>query len=146
MDLDGSWKPPESWPESSPPLPGWVRLSDGTWYDPAQQASSTESVVGQDTVAEADVSDLSTTPASRPVPDTAAGATSEPQVSVTPPSPPSTQTEAPARTLQFSETQAVVQPTVEDDQILERAIRAAIIAGVLAAAIGIGLGLLLAAL
>jgi len=34
MDLDGDWKPPEQWPESSPPLPGWIRKSDGLWMAP----------------------------------------------------------------------------------------------------------------
>lgn len=35
MDLDGQWNPPEQWPESTPPLPGWVRASDGSWGPPS---------------------------------------------------------------------------------------------------------------
>lgn len=38
MDLDGQWKPPEEWPESSPPLPGWVRDAEGRWSEPALSA------------------------------------------------------------------------------------------------------------
>lgn len=34
MDLDGQWNPPEEWPESNPPLPGWTRGPDGLWSDP----------------------------------------------------------------------------------------------------------------
>lgn len=34
MDVEGQWQPPENWPESSPPLPGWVRTADGTWTAP----------------------------------------------------------------------------------------------------------------
>ena len=34
MDLEGMWNPPETWPESSPPLPGWVRGPDGKWSAP----------------------------------------------------------------------------------------------------------------
>lgn len=39
MDLDGQWKPPEEWPESSPPLPGWIRDADGRWCEPAPSDS-----------------------------------------------------------------------------------------------------------
>lgn len=35
MDLEGSWNPPEDWPETSPPLPGWVRGESGSWSGPA---------------------------------------------------------------------------------------------------------------
>ena len=31
MDLEGGWNPPETWPEPSPPLPGWIRSVDGRW-------------------------------------------------------------------------------------------------------------------
>ncbi len=34
MDLDGKWRPPEEWPENTPPLPGWVIGEDGTWSAP----------------------------------------------------------------------------------------------------------------
>ena len=34
MDPAGGWKPPEQWPESTPPIPGWVRSSNGLWSEP----------------------------------------------------------------------------------------------------------------
>ncbi len=34
MDQSGVWNPPEMWPESSPPLAGWVRKRDGRWGPP----------------------------------------------------------------------------------------------------------------
>ena len=39
MDLDGEWNPPELWPESSPPLPGWNRSDDGTWIAPLEESA-----------------------------------------------------------------------------------------------------------
>jgi len=36
MDLDGQWKPPQLWPESTPPLPGWLRSADGRWFSPSE--------------------------------------------------------------------------------------------------------------
>ena len=36
MDPEGAWNPPELWPESSPPLPGWVRGADGRWSAPSE--------------------------------------------------------------------------------------------------------------
>jgi hypothetical protein len=38
MDLEGQWNPPEEWPESSPPLPGWTRCVDGLWTEPVEGA------------------------------------------------------------------------------------------------------------
>jgi len=35
MDVEGVWNPPELWPESSPPLPGWTRDERGHWREPA---------------------------------------------------------------------------------------------------------------
>ncbi|NNC79434.1 MAG: hypothetical protein HKN94_04700 [Acidimicrobiales bacterium] len=34
MDREGVWNPPELWPESAPPLPGWTRNVDGRWMEP----------------------------------------------------------------------------------------------------------------
>lgn len=34
MDPQGGWNPPENWPESTPPLPGWIRGSNGLWSSP----------------------------------------------------------------------------------------------------------------
>ena len=48
MDLEGQWNPPEEWPESSPPLPGWTRDADGLW---------TESIEG-DVEGEADAGEV----------------------------------------------------------------------------------------
>ena len=39
MALDGGWNPPEMWPESTPPLPGWVRRADGRWSAPDAPAT-----------------------------------------------------------------------------------------------------------
>ena len=36
MDLEGVWNPPELWPESTPPLDGWVRGDDGRWSPPTE--------------------------------------------------------------------------------------------------------------
>ncbi len=38
MDLDGQWKPPQEWPESTPPLPGWTRNADGLWSNESLQS------------------------------------------------------------------------------------------------------------
>lgn len=38
MALDGGWNPPELWPESTPPLPGWVRGVNGRWSAPTEPA------------------------------------------------------------------------------------------------------------
>lgn len=42
MDLDGAWKPPQEWPESTPPLPGWRRNADGLWTNEEIQEIRTE--------------------------------------------------------------------------------------------------------
>ncbi len=34
MDSEGGWNPPETWPEATPPLPGWVRNANGEWLAP----------------------------------------------------------------------------------------------------------------
>ena len=34
MDSTGGWNPPENWPESTPPLPGWIRGTNGLWSAP----------------------------------------------------------------------------------------------------------------
>lgn len=36
MDRDGGWNPPELWPETTPPLPGWVRNENGRWEAPME--------------------------------------------------------------------------------------------------------------
>ena len=36
MDRDGGWNPPELWPESTPPLPGWVRNDKARWEAPPE--------------------------------------------------------------------------------------------------------------
>ncbi len=34
MDSDGVWRPPEEWPEDTPPVEGWERHPDGRWKGP----------------------------------------------------------------------------------------------------------------
>ena len=34
MDLDGVWRPPQEWPEDTPPVDGWRRHEDGSWHPP----------------------------------------------------------------------------------------------------------------
>ncbi len=34
MDIDGRWRPPEEWPENTPPLPGWSLDDTGCWSPP----------------------------------------------------------------------------------------------------------------
>lgn len=66
MDLDGEWKPPQEWPESTPPLPGWTRNADGLWtnqeIEEVQAAATTEDAARADvnidlTALEADLID-----------------------------------------------------------------------------------------
>ena len=47
MDLDGAWNPPELWPESTPPLPGWSRAADGSWVAPVEEPSDDEEIVDE---------------------------------------------------------------------------------------------------
>lgn len=41
MDVHGTWRSPEQWPEDYPPLPGWVRNSDGGWLPPREAPGPT---------------------------------------------------------------------------------------------------------
>lgn len=60
MALDGGWNPPELWPESTPPLPGWVRGVDGRWSAPVAPAPiadvNTLDLVGSTNASDASVS------------------------------------------------------------------------------------------
>lgn len=152
MDLDGSWNPPESWPESSPPLPGWVRADDGKWQSPVDVVEPIELGI--------------VTPAQRPIPDTPHASDTETldELDVTEhdvethdaethdveanPEPRSEQQSKPIPPpLQYAEADFLPpQPDVVAEAARNRAMRAALIAGVLAAMIGIGIGLLLATL
>jgi hypothetical protein len=54
MDLEGQWNPPEEWPESSPPLPGWTRSAEGLWTELVEGEVEDEADEGEVTdVAEA---------------------------------------------------------------------------------------------
>ena len=132
MDLDGSWQPPESWPESSPPLPGWLRAPDGSWYSPEQadDGAALDNAVEEPVVSP-----------QRPIPETDSESATPKLEAVTPSPAPR---EPVAATLQFSGMEAVLHPTMDDRTGINRAIRAGIIAAVLATMIGIGLALLLA--
>lgn len=61
MDADGTWCPPEEWPEDTPPLDGWIRAENGRWQDAgsvpvskptsAQQVSTRSAAVEEESVA-----------------------------------------------------------------------------------------------
>lgn len=44
MDRDGGWNPPELWPETTPPLPGWVRNEKGRWEAPVEIVDDSDTV------------------------------------------------------------------------------------------------------
>lgn len=72
MDQEGRWNPPEEWPDSNPPLPGWVQGSDGRWTAP-------------DGASQLPAFDIDDVPPSRPIADVAnpvAGDSPEPQLTV----------------------------------------------------------------
>jgi len=137
MDLEGQWNPPESWPESSPPLPGWRRASDGSWAPPIP---APESVSEDFTSAEPNVDHVGP-PAVRPEPDVARPALTMPPGTSPrhiPPSAsqePTDETKPKTPTLQFSETEATLQPTVDDRQLRSSAIMSVALMAVLALAV-----------
>ena len=134
MDLDGQWNPPESWPESSPPLPGWVRDSSGMWSAPTTGDL-------EDTVV----------PTTRPVPE-GSPVDQAPSIPNLPnihepeqaPSKPAKKTVEPS--LRFAETQASPQPDEEAARMMRRATNAAIIAAVTASMLAAGIVVILALL
>lgn len=65
MDPNGQWKPPEAWPESSPPLPGWRRAEDGSWAPPIPAPESIVDEPGDEII---DLRDISI-PVKRPQPE-----------------------------------------------------------------------------
>ena len=44
MDGTGSWRPPEEWPEDTPPFEGWVRNEAGGWDAPLGAGGSSRDV------------------------------------------------------------------------------------------------------
>lgn len=38
MDGSGAWRPPQEWPEDSPPFDGWTRGEDGLWTAPIEES------------------------------------------------------------------------------------------------------------
>jgi len=166
MDLDGSWKPPESWPESSPPLPGWTRAVDGSWQAPNENLSDVlvdvelEAAEAAHAAAELDETEEQAPP-TRPIPETASTPATPPTAAPVTPATPAipaprstpepaapepTKTVAAQSTLQFSGTEAVVVPFEDDGWMTKKAIRAGFISVVLAAMISTGLILLLLAI
>ncbi len=109
MDLDGSWKPPEVWPESSPPLPGWVRTGNGQWQAPEFAPGETKSINLDTTTAHTETFDADAVdaddeavPAQRPVAETEAATTpapgAEPASGPQPPAKPASARQRPALT------------------------------------------------
>ena len=164
MDLNGSWNPPESWPESSPPLPGWERLPDGSWYNPHANEDSSSGT----SLDEADASQQ------RPVPDTPIATipsldtlsgdhettrsqpTNDSQAASDSSSAPRDKAAKPEKVtakktsvapLQFAETEAnYVEPSITIAQLQKKAILAALGAAILVLMIGGGIVILLATL
>lgn len=71
MDLEGQWKPPEEWPEATPPLPGWTRGNDGKWFQPpfAENLLDETADAPQHERTTSDESTTGVASATRPVPD-----------------------------------------------------------------------------
>jgi len=137
MDLDGTWNPPEEWPDSNPPLPGWVQGNDGRWGPPEEPAPKRHFTRPVADVSNPVVSGT-TEAATEPTPEVA----HEPAVeaaSATPVTPPT----QPVPSLGFSD--AVAQPrTIETDRIeRRRALVAAALAALLAVVLAGGLVVLL---
>lgn len=63
MDRDGGWNPPELWPESTPPLPGWVLQPNGRWEAPIEVDPHTTEVAPVIDLTETDEPSSSLTPA-----------------------------------------------------------------------------------
>ena len=138
MDLDGQWNPPESWPESSPPLPGWTRDSAGMWSAPT--TADLEDTL-EDTAA----------PAARPVPEGSTTPEETPAIPLLPTiSEPEPAPQRPAAkvesSLRFADTQAAPRPDEEAERMMRRATNAAIIAAVIATMLAAGIVVLLALL
>ena len=162
MDLTGSWNPPESWPESSPPLPGWERLPNGSWHNPHAEDPEADAASTQPDTADAQRRPVPDTPtASIPSLDTLSGDHEQPSaepareraqadsVATTP----ATNVDAgvaarkPTPALQFATTEAIyVVSPVDEAQLRRRAIGAAIVSALLTVMIGGGLVVLLAIL
>jgi hypothetical protein len=145
MDLDGSWKPPQDWPEASPPLPGWTRDSQGTWGPTAIGVD----VVAQMTAAMTTIADDPMTNPVRPIPDLAnitcstevpsSLAEGTPKPTIDPP--PAATTLRPT-SLTFSEAKFEV-PEVDEQRAIQRALMAALAAAVTSSMLAAGLIVLL---
>ena len=164
MDLEGQWNPPEEWPESSPPLPGWIRGADGLWTEPAEVDYDEAAEVADDAESATKTNgDVRTNGAPaglaiRPIPDIAPVAV-PPLESLTAPSvfgtdldlehPPHRQVASGPIIinkvgLSFSETMADVSiPEVDLDRDRRRAVTAAFLAAITASMFAAGLVLLL---
>ena len=132
MDLDGQWKPPQEWPESTPPLPGWIRNADGMWSNEAlQNLPNTETEIREPTVEmNLEVVDL-TEPTTAPA--------------VATPSPAATPSVTPdAPRLSYSHDAIASDHIVQDHPALpRRALTAAVTAAIIAVMLGAGIVLLI---
>ena len=130
LDPEGEWKPPEQWPESTPPLPGWTRNADGLW--------SNEAMNELDTPAEEDLA-IDSPSISDDAPVTETPRIDDAPVAETPP-----KSEASAG-LGLTYSTDAVTGIVESSTgpLPERAIRAAVAAAVIAAMLGTGIVLLI---
>lgn len=133
MDLDGSWKPPEHWPESSPPLPGWVRDAEGLWAPPGGEFGmngSTDATVATSTT--------------KPEPSLYAVQATTPQDAPPTPGAGTDHSAEGSPPLSFSQATADVRPDEYVDRERRAAFSAAGLAGVTALMLAAGLVVLLA--
>jgi hypothetical protein len=155
MDLEGQWNPPEEWPESNPPLPGWTRGADGLWTQPGEVDGDVTDVATTKTNGDLRTDGAPAKLTIRPIPDITA-ATVPPLESLTAPAVFDTKLDAehsphrqvPDRSkttkagLSFSDTTAdLYKPDEERDR--REALTAAILAAMTASMFAAGLVLLL---
>jgi hypothetical protein len=143
MDLDGSWKPPQDWPEATPPLPGWTRDSQGTWGP---------TMIGKEVEAEIFAATTITADPVRPIPDVAniTHSTEVPSLSTLgDPIATTTIHAAPASTtlraapLTYSEAKFEAPPEADVQRAFRRALMAAFVAAVTCSMLAAGLIVLL---
>ena len=148
MDLDGSWKPPQDWPEATPPLPGWTRDASGAWGP---------TVIGVEVDAEnapaaTEVSDDRIIDQARPIPDLAnithsrevpsLSTLADPTLEATAGKTPVTASQRPT-SLTYSEAKFEAPPEVDEQRAIRRALLAALVAAVTCSMLAAGLIVLL---
>ncbi|MFT7476560.1 MAG: hypothetical protein ACI81L_003515 [Verrucomicrobiales bacterium] len=144
MDLDGSWKPPQDWPEASPPLPGWTRDTQGTWGPTAigveleAQVAAGVTTIADDPIVDPvrPIPDLSNITYSMEAPNsrTLVEPIIDARLAATPLRPAS---------LTFSEAEFEAPPKLHKQRTIQRALMAAVVAAVTSSMLAAGLIVLL---